>query len=84
MRPRFRGDGGGSSSTYLKRIRLCWQAAIVAQRATILALVVPWCAHGARYPHIGPRRAAGKLQPSEGENTRALRRRLGAAAKASG
>ncbi len=27
---------------------------------------------------------AGKLQPSEGENTRALRRRLGAAAKASG
>ena len=27
---------------------------------------------------------AGKLQPSEGENTRALRRRLGAAAKAGG
>ena len=29
-------------------------------------------------------RAAGKLKPSEGENTRALRRRLGAAAKVSG
>ncbi len=33
--------------------------------------------------HLTPR-AAGKLQPGEGENTRALRRRLGAAAKASG
>ena len=29
-------------------------------------------------------RAAGKLKPSEGESTRALRRRLGAAAQASG